>query len=80
MRGVEGEVLKIVRELKVANEQALRRKMAVSSEYVKEICEGLIKDGYLLRAGQGYKLTPEGEKSISPVKIRGPVPVLKGGL
>ena len=80
MRGAEGQILKIVKELKLANEEALRRKMAVSPEYVIEICEGLIKDGYLLKTEKGYKLTPGGEKSISPVKIRGPVPVLKGGL
>ncbi len=80
MRGTEAQVLKIVKELKLANEEALRRKMAVSSEYVKEICEGLIKDGYLLKTEKGVKLTTEGERLISPVKIRGPVPVLKGGL
>jgi len=80
MRGVEGEVLKIVRELRLVNEETLKRKMAVSSEYVKEICEGLIKDGYLSKKGERYQLTPEGEKSISKVVIRGPVPVLKGGL
>ena len=80
MRGTEGQVLKIVKELKLANEEALRRKMGVSSEYVIEICEGLIKDGYLLEVEKGYKLTPQGESLISPVKIRGPIPVLKGGL
>ncbi|MCK4419086.1 hypothetical protein KAV79_04705 [Candidatus Aerophobetes bacterium] len=80
MRGAEGQVLKVVRELKLANEKALSRKMGVSSEYVKEICEGLIKDGYLLKIEKGYKLTPEGERLITPVKIRGPIPVLKGGL
>ncbi|MFQ6066100.1 MAG: hypothetical protein ACE5K3_02330 [bacterium] len=80
MRGAEGQVLKVVRELKLANEKALSRKMGVSSEYVKEICEGLIKDGYLLKLEKGYKLTPEGERLITPVKIRGPIPVLKGGL
>ena len=80
MRGAEEQVLKIVKELKLANEEALSRKMGVSSEYVKEICEGLIKDGYLLKIEKGYKLTPEGERLITPVKIRGPIPVLKGGL
>ena len=80
MRGAEAQVLKIVKELKLANEEALRRKMTVSSEYVIGICEGLIKDGYLIKTEKGYELTPQGESSISPVKIRGPIPVLKGGL
>ena len=80
MIGAEGQILKIVRELKLADEETLSRKMAVSSEYITKICEGLIKDGYLLKTPKGYKLTSEGGKLISPVKIRGPVPVLKGGL
>ncbi len=80
MRGAEGQVLKIVRELKLADEKVIARKMAVSSEYAIQICEGLIKDGYLLKVEKGYKLTSQGESLITPVKIRGPIPVLKGGL
>ena len=79
MIGAEGQVLKIVRESKLADEETLSRKMAVSFEYVTKICKGLIKDGYLSKTEKGYKLTSEGEKLISPVKIRGPVPVVKGG-
>lgn len=79
MIGYEGKVLKVVREIKIADEETLSRKMAVSSEYVSEICKGLVKDGYILKTPKGYKLTPEGAKLISPVKIRGPIPVLKGG-
>lgn len=79
MIGYEGNVLKVVREIKIADEETLSRKMAVSSEYVSEICKGLVKDGYILKTPKGYKLTPEGAKLISPVKIRGPIPVLKGG-
>ena len=80
MIGYEAQVLKVVRELKIADEEALSRKMAVSSKYATKICEGLVKDGYLLSAPKGYKLTPEGEKSVSPVKVRGPIAVLKGGI
>ena len=80
MIGYEAQVLKIVGELKMADEEALSRKMAVSSKYTTEICEGLIKDGYLLKSSKGYKLTPEGEKAVSPVKVRGPIAVLKGGI
>ena len=80
MIGYEAQVLKVVKELKMADEEALGRKMAVSCKYVTEICNGLVKDGYLSKTPKGYKLTPEGEKSVSPVKVRGPIGVLKGGL
>lgn len=80
MIGYEAQVLKVVRELKIADEETLSRKMAVSSKYVAEICKGLVKDGYISKTTKGYKLTPEGEKSVSPVKVRGPIAVLKGGL
>jgi len=80
MIGYETTVLKVVRELKIADEEALSRKMAVSSKYATEICEGLIKDGYLKKTPKGYQLTTEGAKAISPVKVRGPIAVLKGGL
>lgn len=80
MIGYEATVLKVVRELKIADEESLGRKMAVSSEYATEICNGLIKDGYLSKTPKGYKLTSEGERAVSPVKVRGPIAVLKGGL
>ncbi len=80
MIGYEATVLKVVRELKIADEESLGRKMAVSSKYATEICNGLVKDGYLSKTPKGYKLTPEGERAVSPVKVRGPIAVLKGGL
>lgn len=80
MIGYEAQILKVVRELKMADEEALSRKMAVSSKYVTKICEGLVKDGYISKTPKGYKLTPEGEKAVSPVKVRGPIAVLKGGI
>ncbi len=80
MIGYETTVLKVVKELRIADEETLSRKMAVSSKYAGEICEGLIKDGYLKKAPKGYQLTPEGQRAISPVKVRGPIAVLKGGL
>ena len=80
MIGYESQVLKVVMELKLADEEAISRKMAVSSKYVAEICNGLLKDGFLTKIPKGYKLTPEGEKSVSHVKVRGPIAVLKGGI
>ena len=80
MIGYEAKVLKVIKELKVADQEALGRKMAVSAKYTVEICNGLVKDGYITKTPKGYKLTPEGEKSVSPVKVRGPIAVLKGGI
>ncbi|ODS34287.1 MAG: hypothetical protein SCARUB_00546 [Candidatus Scalindua rubra] len=80
MIGKEQQVLKIIRELKRADEETLGRKMAISSNYATEICKGLVKDGYILKTPKGYVITKEGEKISSPVKVRGPIAVLKGGL
>ncbi|MBU4482703.1 MAG: hypothetical protein KKG62_01210 [Actinobacteria bacterium] len=80
MKGNEKQVLKIVAELREADSVAIARKVGVSSEYVTEICKGLVNDGYLVESSNGkYRLTPGGLKTISPVKTIGPIPVLKGG-
>ncbi|MDI6889680.1 MAG: hypothetical protein QMC83_01895 [Thermodesulfovibrionales bacterium] len=80
MRGNEKQVLKIVAELKEADREAIARKVGVSTEYVTEICQGLVKDGYLIERGNGrFQLTGAGQKAISPVRTTGPIPVLKGG-
>ncbi len=79
MSGIEQQVLKVVKELELADEEALSRKMAVSPEYVTKVCKGLIKDEYLLKTPKGYTLTPEGKKAVNPVKFRGHIAVLKGG-
>ena len=39
--------LKVVKELRIADEESLSRKIAVSQGFVTEICNGLVKDGYL---------------------------------
>ena len=70
MTGVEKQVLKIVRELELADEEAIGRKMAVSSKYVREICECLMKSAYLLKAPEGYKITLKGENAISSARIK----------
>jgi len=80
MFGAEHQVLKVVKELKVAGEEAISRRMAVSKKYVREICGGLVQDGYLLKTPKGYKLSAEGERSVSGVKVKGIIPVLRGGI
>ncbi|MEW6685007.1 MAG: hypothetical protein AB1393_02215 [Candidatus Edwardsbacteria bacterium] len=81
MTGSESQVLKIIREAEESDKESIARKMGVSSEYVAEICHGLVKDGYLVERANGrYRVTPQGQKVISPVKAKGPIGILKGGL
>jgi len=81
MTGTEKQVLKIIRELEEADEASIARKMRVSGRYVTEVCQGLIKDGYIIeRSNKKYKLTERGKKAISSIKTTGLIPVLKGGM
>ena len=80
MIGKEQQILKNIRELKRADEETLARKMAISPGYAEELCKGLIKDAYIMKSPKGYVLTKEGARIISPVKVRGPIAILKGGL
>ena len=80
MIGKEQQILKNIRELKRADDETLGRKMAISPDYAAELCEGLIKDAYIVKTGRGYILTKDGARIINPVKVRGPIAVLKGGL
>lgn len=80
MKGSEKQILRIVAELREADSEGIARKVGVSTEYVTEICQGLVKDGYLVESSKGrFKLTPEGMKAISLVRTTGSIPVLKGG-
>ena len=80
MKGNEKQILKIVTELKETDKEAIARKAGVSPEYVTEICQGLVKDGYLVESSNGrYRSTPQGMKAISLVRTTGPIPILKGG-
>ena len=80
MKGSEKQILRIIAELKETDKEAIARKVGVSAEHVAEICQGLVKDGYLLESSNGiYKLAPPALKAISPVRTTGPIAVLKGG-
>ncbi|MFZ6016273.1 MAG: hypothetical protein ACOYU0_01405 [Nitrospirota bacterium] len=80
MKGNEKQVLKVIAELREADGEAIARKVGVSAEYATEICQGLVKDGYLVGSSNGrFRLTSEGMKAISPVRTTGPIAILKGG-
>ena len=71
MTGIEKQVLKTVRELELADEEAIGRKISISSNYVEEICKPLIKSGHLSKTPEGdYKITFKGENAISPARIK----------
>lgn len=81
MKGTEKQVLKIIRELDEADKESVARKIGVSEGYAVNICQSLIKDGYLTeRSNEKYRLTESGKKAISSVKTTGLIPVLKGGI
>ena len=80
MNGSERQILKIIAELREADNEAIAPKVGVSAEYVAEICQSLAKDGYLVGSKNGsHKLTPKALEAMSPVVTRGFIPVLKGG-
>jgi len=82
MKGTESQILKVVKEMGDADNEAIARKMNTTQRYVATICKNLVKDGYLKEKALGkYMLTLKSEKSISPVVAKGGViAVLKGGL
>jgi len=80
MTGTESQILKIIGELREAAAGSIARRMAVSEEYVIEVCQALLQDGYLAEQAPGrYALRIKAEKAINPVKVIGPITVLKGG-
>jgi len=81
MKGNEKQVLRIVSELIEADRNAIARKVGVSVDYVAEICQGLVDDGFLAENSnkERYRLTSGGMKAISSVRTVGPISILKGG-
>ena len=81
MKGTEGQILKVIREMQEADDETIARKMGITQAYAATNCKNLIKDGYLKEKAAGkYMLTPKSENEISRVVCKGPIGVLKGGL
>lgn len=74
MKGIEKQVLDIISGLEEADKRSVGSKLAISTEYVDELCSFLVKDGYLEETRSGkVKLTPKGEDFAAPVvKTRKP--------
>lgn len=80
MKGIEKQVLEVIKGLRVASPEGIGRKMCVGAKYVGELCDSLVGDEYLVKTHEGeYTLTPRGRQVISKTVSRGHIAVLKGG-
>jgi len=80
MRGIEKQILNIIKELEEADKESVAFKLGISVEYVAQICSILVKDGYVEEQLNGkFKLTLKGKRTTSPVRTTGPIPILTGG-
>ncbi len=72
MTGIEERILEVLRELKLADEEAIGRKMGVpsKSDHIKEICGSLMKSGHLSKTPEGYKITFKGKNAIGSAIVK----------
>ena len=81
MKGIEKQILNIIKEVEEINEESIAFKLGISSEYIAQICSLLVKDDYAEQRSDGkFKLTLKGKKVTSPLKVKSPlIGILKGG-
>lgn len=75
MKGIEKQVLNIIKNLEEADIESISVKLVISSEYADNICSILVKDGYVEKKQDGkFKLTLKGkELTGGRVKARKPL-------
>ncbi len=60
-------ILKIVSRLGEAYKGTMSRKMVVSTAYIEDMCNSLVRDGLLVETPKGgYKLTAQGKNVLNP--------------
>ena len=80
MKGIETQILRVVRELGKAGPVGIARRIGAGASMVEAACEILVEDGYLLRRGEKtYTLSEAGTRAVSRTVSQGFIPVLKGG-
>lgn len=80
MKGIEKQILSVVRELGKAGPASIARRIGIQASMVGAACEVMVEDGYLLRRGEKtYALSEAGINAVSRTVSRGAIPVLKGG-
>ena len=74
MKGIEKQILNIIKKQKEADKESAAFKLGISAEYAAQICSILAKDGYIEENPNGkLKLSLKGEKfTARPVSARKP--------
>ena len=70
MTGAERQVLKIVKQLKNAGEEDIAARMAVSINYVNNLCSSLMQEGFLTQVAGEHRLTSKGSKTVPSVQLK----------
>lgn len=70
MTGAERQILKIVKQLKNADEEKTAARMGVSTNYVNNLCSSLMQEGFLKQIAGEYRLTSKGSKIVLPVRLK----------
>lgn len=75
MKGIEKQILNIIKEQEEVDKESAAFKLGISTEYVAQICSILAKDGYIEEKPNGkFKLLLKGEKfTARPVSARKPL-------
>jgi len=74
MKGIEKQILNIIKEQEKADKESAAFKLGISKEYVAQICYILAKDGYIEEKPTGkFKLSLKGERfAARPLSTRKP--------
>jgi len=75
MKGIEKQILKIIKGLQEADIESISVKLGVSSEYAAQVCSILAKDEFIEEKSKGkFKLTLKGKELTGEhVKARKPL-------
>ena len=80
MKGIERQILDVVRELGEARSASIARRIGVQVAMAEAACEALLQNGFLLRRGEGAcTLSRAGRRAVRRAISHGPIAVLKGG-
>ena len=68
MKGIEKQVLNIIKKMEEVEIESIAFKLGIPAKYAAEICSILVEDGYLKEKPNGkFKLSLKGEEVTSPV-------------
>ncbi|MCK4429885.1 MAG: MarR family transcriptional regulator [Candidatus Aminicenantes bacterium] len=74
MKGIEKQILNIIKEQEEVDKESVAFKLGISTEYAARICSILARDGYIEKKPNGkFKISLKGEKfTARPVSTRKP--------